>query len=387
MRLAWMKGVRRILMKQDRRTESARGNTMKIVLSYNKGTFESQCWDSEIRSASRLGVTLIPFNHARYLGPHAYEDSVALDRTYQRGDTRLLAMYDALRQTLAETGAQVLFVTNAPPYHPDFLRTVPAYRVLHSTDDPGATYMRTIPYLHGYHHVMHCAIPYSRDMNLTEKFRYCGMVNADWLPLGVMDYEFDSSTGEESLFAEPRDIDLIYVGSWWRQKNELLFRLKRIFGRRFHIHGHFALRHNLYINARYAAGCWVRPVSWSDRVKLYRRAKIGINIHWNEYGLGNQRLYHLAANGAMQISDCLSHLNDVFRVGSEIDGYDKFDELVDKIRYYLAHDAERQEMARRAYRRTMSEYRFAGVMQRAAELIQVGMHRVDWQCTNQVVIR
>lgn len=352
---------------------------MKIVVSFNKEGYEARSWETEIMAISSARLSLIPFNHSKFLAPGAYEDSVKLDREYQSRDSRLLAMYAALRQVLAETDADALFVTNAPPYHPDFLRTLPVYKVLYSTDDPGATYKRTIPYLHAYHHVMHCAIGYSRDMTLREKLSYCGSGNVDWLPLGVMNYECIPDFTEEKLFAGPRDIDIIYIGSWWRQKIDLLIRLKRAFGKRLQIFGNFGTRHNLYINARYRAGSWVRRVSFPERVKLYQRAKIGINLHWNEYGLGNQRLYHLPANGAMQISDCGPFLDNIFRVGSEVEAYDSFDELVDKIRYYLAHDSERETMARMAYQRTMSEYRFATVMQRAAELIEGGMHRRKWK--------
>jgi hypothetical protein len=359
---------------------------MKVVVSFNKDGYEARCWEHEIRAVSGAKLSLIPFNHSRFMAPGAYEDSVALDRAYQSRDSRLLAMYAALRQVLAETGADVLFVTNAPPYHPDFLRTVPVYRVLYSTDDPGATYMRTIPYLHAYHHVMHCAIGYSRDMNLGEKLSYCGSANVDWLPLGVMDYECTPELSEENLFARRRDIDVLYVGKWWRQKADLLFRLKRALGKLLQIFGNFGTRHNLYTNARYLTGSWVRTVSFPERVKLYQRAKIGINLHWNEYGLGNQRLYHLPANGAMQISDCGPFLDNVFRVGSEIESYEKFDDLVDKIRYYLTHDSEREAMARSAYRRTMSEYRFATLMQRAAELIENGMDRQNWRCPGQTAV-
>lgn len=357
---------------------------MKIVVSYNKDGYEGPCWEKEIRAISSARLSLIPFNHSKFLAPGAYENSFLLDRAYQSRDSRLLAMYAALRQLLAETRADVLFVTNAPPYHPDYLRTVPVYKVLYSTDDPGATYKRTIPYLHAYDHIMHCAIGYSGDMNLKEKLSYCGVKTINWLPLGVMNYECDADVSEEALFAQRRDIDVVYIGSWWPQKCDLLFRLKRALGYRLKVFGNFRIRHNLYINAHYRTASWVRRVSFPERVKLYQRAKIGINLHYNEYGLGNQRLYHLPANGAMQISDCGPILDNIFRVGSEIESYASFDELVDKIRYYLAHDAEREMMARLAYRRVMSQYRFATVMQRAAEFIEDGMRRRKWHDANTI---
>ena len=352
---------------------------MKIIFSFNKQGYEAQCWESEIRTASTEEATFHPFNHGQYFDPGFYDDSVKLDRLYQTGDPRLMRMYAELERLVQEWGAEALFVTNCPPYHPDFLKTIPLYKVLYSTDDPGATYMRTIPYLHAYQHVMFCALGYSSDFSLEEKMRYCGMVNADWLPIAVMDFEFDAQRTEEALFSNTRDIDAVYVGSPWRQKLDVLFKCKRALGKRLRIHGLFEWRHNLYVNARYGFPGWVRPVSFSDRVKVYQHSKVGLNIHWNQYGFGNQRLFHLPANGVMQISDCPSLVGRVFKDGAEIVTYSSTGELIEKLQYYIDHDQEREEIARRAYRRTMEQYRFKVVMQKATQMISRGMQRTKLQ--------
>jgi spore maturation protein CgeB len=123
----------------------------------------------------------------------------------------------------------------------------------------------------------------------------------------------------------------------------------------------------------------VRPVSFSDRTSLYSRAKIGFNIHWDEFGLGNQRLYMLPANGVMQISDCEDHLHRVFEVGREIEGYRTSDELLDKLSFYLAHPDKREAIARAGYRRVMRDYRFTPILGHVAELIRSGMQRIGWR--------
>jgi spore maturation protein CgeB len=342
---------------------------MKIVYSFNKTGYEADQWVREIAAASDQHVTFIPFNHGAFLGPNAYGDSVQLDQLYQRRNPALLRMQDALVEALRANDADALFVTNAPPYHPDFLRTVRAYKVLYSTDDPGATYMRTIPYVHAYDHVMYCAPTYSADMDLGEKLRYAGARRADWLPLGVFNFEFDTSLEEAAIEREERDIDVVYVGSFFRQKMEFLARIKKKLGKRLRMHGFFHAKHNLWWNVRFGAPGWIRPIDFEERVRLYRRARLGFNIHWNEFGLGNQRLYHLSANAVAQICDCADHVSRIYRPGPEIDTYRNADELLQKIEYYLQHDAERRRLALNAYRRTMAEYRIGTVARRAAGLI------------------
>lgn len=351
---------------------------MRILYSFNKRGYEAECWKREIRAASDTRFDFLPFNHDPYLDPHLYSDAVKLDRLYQARDPRLMRMYSDLELLVRDSGADAIIVTNSPPYHPDYLRRLPVYRVLYSGDDPGATYMRNIPYLHAYHHVLFMSPSYSPDMDLEEKMRYCGMVNADWLPIAVFDFEFDATKNENTILSHERDIDVIYVGSFFRQKLDLLAQVKRAFGRRVRIHGFFKLKHNLYFMVRHGHPGWVRPISIPERVRLYQRAKIGFNIHWSEYGLGNQRLFHLPANGVMQICDCPAYLGRVFEVGREVVVYNTPDELIDKLRYYLEHDAERIAFAKRSFARTMAEYRFASITRRAGELIEKGMEKLGW---------
>ncbi len=351
---------------------------MKIVVSYNKSGEESLLWAKEIAAASDADTTFIPFDHGAKLGSLRYSTAIALDRLYQSGEPGLRHLYREFQGSIVENAADAIIVANAPPYHPDFLRKLPVYKVLYSADDPGATYLINIPYLHAYDHVFFVAPTYSADMDMHEKMQYAGKVNADWLPISVFDFEHAPDRTEDQVFGRRRDIDIIYIGSFWRQKLPILAAVRRAFGRRFLLHGFFGLKHNLFMNARYGFGGWVTPVGLAERVAFYQRARIGLNIHWNEHGLGNQRLYHLPANGVMQISDCAADLHRIFEPGREIVGYRGADDLIDKLKYFLQHDDERERIARQGYRRTMRDYRFADVMRRAGTLIERGMARIGW---------
>lgn len=346
---------------------------MNIVYSYNKKGYEGERWSAEIAAASSERFRFIPFNHQYYLDPRLYDDSVKLDMLYQNKNPELMRLYRDFERLLVECKADAVIVANCPPYHPDYLKRLSVYKALFSADDPGATYMINIPYLHAYNHVFFVAPSYSADMDMSQKMHYAGMTNADWLPISVFDFEFEPQKQRESVFSQERDIDIIYIGSFWRQKVDTLVKVSRAFGNNFKICGFFRTKHNIYLNARHGLHRWIKPVSHQQRVNLYQRAKIGINIHWSNFGLGNQRLYHLPANGVMQICDCASFLSRVFEPNREIVAYEDADELVENIRYYLGHEQERVEIAKAGYDRTLRQYRFGAVCQRAAELIESGI--------------
>jgi spore maturation protein CgeB len=346
---------------------------VKIIYSHNKSGVEANRWADELKAIGDGTTEIIPFNHGGYFPLQVLAEASGLDRLYRTRDSRLLRLQDDLLLLIEQSGADALLVTNYPPYHPDFLRKVPIYRSLYSTDDPDATYRRTIPYLHAYDHVFFCDPAYSPELDMKTKMTEAGMRNADWLPLGVFDFEFDPQKSEEALFEQTRDIDVVYIGACFLQKLPVLAEVKRAFGSRFVMRGYFSAKQNVYFNVRHRAGFWVKPVSMTERVQLYQRAKIGFNIHWDEYGLGNQRLYHLPANGAMQISDCAADLGRVFKVGEEVISYRTTAELIDLLKMFLANDTERLRIARNAHRRVMAEYRIAQVTLAAAARMSAAM--------------
>jgi spore maturation protein CgeB len=75
----------------------------------------------------------------------------------------------------------------------------------------------------------------------------------------------------------------------------------------------------------------------------------------------------------LQISDGGEYLSTFFRVGDEIIGYATADELIDRIRFYLANDEERRRIARNGYRRVMADHRIRRRLHEAGALIERGM--------------
>jgi spore maturation protein CgeB len=349
---------------------------VNILYSFNKKGYEARYWEREIASASDSEFRFLPFNHDPYLGTHLYLRAQQLDNLYYERHPGLLRMYADVEAALKERRADAMIVDNCFPYHPDFLRTLPVYKVLRTTDGPMTAYDRDFAYLHAYDHVLYHSPAYSRDMGMAEKLRYCGARRADFLPLGLFDAAFDPGTSEETILSGKRDIDVIFIGALHVGKMPFLAKIGKSLGRRCRIHGLSTFGKNAYYNLKYGFPGWIGPVRFEEYVPLYRRARIGFNLHnRGEYTVGNFRLFELPGNGVMQISDGGTHLGEYFDVGEEIVGYRDVDDLIDKVRYFLDHDAERERIARAGYRRVMRDHRFRDRMRQAGILIGQGMAR------------
>jgi spore maturation protein CgeB len=347
-----------------------------IVYSYGREGLESELVAREVAAASDGEYTFVPFDHRRIVGTF-YENATRLDHDYRTSQPRLQALHREVQRVLERSKADCLFVTNDNVYHPDFLLKLGVYRAYYTTDDPGATYTRTIPYIHAFHHLFHCALPYSADKSLAQKLRECGARHVDFLPLGVFDYELDPECSERDVLERPRDIDIVYVGTpFFAKKFEGFLRMTRAFDKRqLKIFGFWRPKHSVYLSLRSGAPRWVRSLSLAERVRIYQRAKIGFNIHWDQYGLGNQRLYHLPANGVLQVCDSTEYLGQIYELGREVVPASTFEDMVDRTRYYLEHDRERQEIALGGFRRTYQDYRIGTLLRRMARMVREGMAR------------
>lgn len=98
--------------------------------------------------------------------------------------------------------------------------------------------------------------------------------------------------------------------------------------------------------------------------EVYNRSKICLNIHkaWkadSEEPVGlNMRTFEVPGAGGFQLVDEVTSLDSHFNVGDELVTYSGTDDLLEKIRYYLDADEERNAIARRGYRRAKDEHTF-----------------------------
>jgi hypothetical protein len=347
---------------------------MKVVYSFNKKGREAEIWERELADSSSSSLEVIPFNHDAYLDVNQYLRAQLLDNLYFERTEGLLRMYADIERLISSSGADVLLVDNCPPYHPEFLRQLPVYKALRVNDGPLAAYDRDFAYLHAYDHVLYHSAAYSKDMTMPEKLEYCGARRYDLWPLALFDAAFDKQLSERELFSENRDIDVVFIGSFARGKMPVLARIKKYFGRRCIMHGLTSPLRNVYFNAKYGFPGWMTPIPIDDFSKLYRRSKIGFNIHnRGKYTVGNFRLFELPANGVMQISDGGEYLNQFFEPGEEIVAADNADSVIQQTDYFLTHEKERKEIAVRGYRAVLARHRFQTRMQELELLLAHGI--------------
>lgn len=91
---------------------------------------------------------------------------------------------------------------------------------------------------------------------------------------------------------------------------------------------------------------------------IYTATRINLNQHNSPMSCGylNQRDTAITGSGGFMLTDHVEGIEDIFEIGSEIDTWKTVEELRDKAKWWLAHDREREQAARRAQRRIFREY-------------------------------
>ncbi len=79
------------------------------------------------------------------------------------------------------------------------------------------------------------------------------------------------------------------------------------------------------------------------------------------------RCFEVAGCGGFLLTHYMEDLERCFAIGGEVVVYADVDDLVDKIRHYVAHDGEREAIAAAAHRRALAEHTYA---RRLGELVE-----------------
>ena len=111
-------------------------------------------------------------------------------------------------------------------------------------------------------------------------------------------------------------------------------------------------------------------VAMEEKAKAFQAAKICLNLlHPTEiYGI-NCRAFEIAGCGGFQLIDAKAGLKDFFEPGREVVTFDSIGELKEKIAYYLTHEDERHEIARRSYERAHREHTYERRLKKLISLV------------------
>jgi len=102
-------------------------------------------------------------------------------------------------------------------------------------------------------------------------------------------------------------------------------------------------------------------VSTYSMIKIFNQTKINLNLSNASRGEINQikgRDFEIPGCGGFMITSHMEDLSEYFSIGKEIITYNSISDLIEKIKYYLTHDDEREEIRRNGYLRVLNEHTY-----------------------------
>jgi len=206
------------------------------------------------------------------------------------------------------------------------------------------------------------------DTNGEKKFRDAGYSNAIYSPFAC----------NHRIFAKkdlPKCYDVSFVGQYHPYRAWLLGQLKR---------AGVAVQ-------MWGSGWGTGRLSQDEMVAVFNQSRINLNlsnsISWDmrylltlnrpvqdtlrtwRTTLGTMRHtdsktreqvkgrhFEINACGGFQLSYYVEGLERHYRIGDEIAIYESPEDFVEKVRYYLSHEGEREDLAQRGYKRTLLEH-------------------------------
>jgi spore maturation protein CgeB len=121
------------------------------------------------------------------------------------------------------------------------------------------------------------------------------------------------------------------------------------------------------IRSRYRGQAW-----GMDMYRVLAQSRIAVNRHGDFAGgyAANMRMFEATGVGALLMTESAPNLPDFFEPDREVVPYDSVDDLVDKIRHFLAHEEERRRIAAEGQRRTLTEHTFGRRIRQLAGMLE-----------------
>lgn len=190
------------------------------------------------------------------------------------------------------------------------------------------------------------------------KYREIGLNNAIYFPFGC----------NEKIFRRmniSKKYDVSFVGGWHPYREWLIQRIR-----------------NAGISVEVVGHCWPKgEIDYEGMVRLFNKSRINLNLSnstsWDvRYLISSPRalidrlrskknieqmkarIFEINGCGAFQLSYYVEGLSHCYDIDKEISVYADTDDLIEKIKFYLAHDELRESIANAAYKRTLTEHTF-----------------------------
>lgn len=142
----------------------------------------------------------------------------------------------------------------------------------------------------------------------------------------------------------PKQFDVSFIGTLYRDRRDRLCALRE-----------------LGIAVRVFDNKWGRNMLMlSDVVRVTNQSRINLDFTLDAAGLGIKlikgRMSEITMCGGFLLTEYAPELERYFEIGREIACFDSAAEAAEKVRYYLQHPDEREEIAARGYERAQRDY-------------------------------
>lgn len=106
---------------------------------------------------------------------------------------------------------------------------------------------------------------------------------------------------------------------------------------------------------------------FQDAAKIYAKSKICLNVAMKEDL--NMRCFEVMGAGGFLLTDYVPHMEEIFEDGKHLVLYRSTEEAIDKAKYYLKHDSEREKIAQAGFDEVMSKHT---INHRVNRILEVG---------------
>lgn len=143
----------------------------------------------------------------------------------------------------------------------------------------------------------------------------------------------------------PRDVEVSFVGQPHGDRRQVIDQI-RAAGINIHVFG----------------SGWPQRLTFPQMVEMFGRSKINLNLNNACDARFKQikgRNFEVPACGGFLLTGKAENLHEYYEYDKEIGTFDSTPEMIEKIKYYLAHEEEREAMAAAAHERTMKEHTYS----------------------------
>jgi len=152
-----------------------------------------------------------------------------------------------------------------------------------------------------------------------------------------------------------KDIPVSFVGQPHGDRRQVIDRLR--------VHG---------IPVQVYGTGWGKRLSFDEMIQMFNRSKINLNLNNGCDARAKQikgRNFEVPGCGGFLLTGSAENLSDYYLFNKEIGVYGSESDMIEKIRYYLEHNEEREQIAKAGMARTMSDHtyekRFDHIFQQA----------------------